>query len=135
MYGEKRPDSLPEWIRFAESPSDGELRRLYSDASVFVCPSWVEGFGLTPMEASACGCAVVATNVGALPDYAVDGRSILATPPRDPHALASAVIRLIDNDEERRSIAKCGNVYVKRFTWDKATVQLEGILKKHTGKV
>jgi glycosyltransferase involved in cell wall biosynthesis len=135
MYGEKRPDSLPEWISFAESPTDNELRRLYSDAGIFVCPSRVEGFGLTPMEASACGCAVVATNVGAVPDYAVDGRSILATPPRDPDALAAAIIRLIDNEDERRSIAERGNEYVKRFTWEKATDLLEGILKKHTGKV
>lgn len=135
MYGEKRPEGLPGWISFVENPSDAELRRLYSDADIFVCPSWVEGFGLTPMEASACGSAVVATNVGAVTDYAVNGRSILATPQRDPEALAGAIIRLVDDGAGRKAIAKYGNEYVKRFTWEKATDEFEAILKKYTGKV
>lgn len=131
FFGEKRPEGLPEWISFVENPSDGELRRLYSDADIFTCPSWAEGFGLMPMEASACGCAAAATNVGAIPDYAINGQSILATPPRDAQALAAAILRLAGNEAERRAMAKRGNEHVKQFTWEKATDELEAVLKKY----
>jgi glycosyltransferase involved in cell wall biosynthesis len=134
LYGENRPDGMPGWITFKENVSDSELRRLYSDADIFVCPSWVEGFGLTPMEASACGCAVVATNVGAVSDYAINGKTIISTPPRDPGALAGAIIRLVESEGDRKSIARCGNEYIKKFTWDKATDDLENIIKKHAGR-
>jgi hypothetical protein len=135
LYGIKRPDTIPPWASFVENASDDELRRLYSDADIFVCPSWVEGFGLTPMEASACGCAVVATNVGAVPDYAVNGKTIVSTPPRDPEALADAILCLVEDEGRRKAIASGGNEYIKQFSWDRATGELEQILVKYVGKV
>lgn len=133
MYGAKRGKDIPEWIKFHERVSDNELRELYSSSDIFVYPSWTEGFGLPPMEAMACGCAVVATNVGAVPDYAINGETILASPPRDPEALAKNIIKLIEDEDERKRIAESGYNYVKQFTWDKATDQLEEVFKKYVG--
>ena len=129
MYGAKRGKDIPEWVEFHERVSDNELRRLYSSSDIFVLPSWVEGCQLPPMEAMACGCAVVATNVGGVQDYAIHGETILATPARNPEVLARNIIKLIENADERRRIAENGYNYIKQFTWDRATDHLEQVFK------
>lgn len=134
MYGAKRGKDIPEWIKFHERVPDNELRELYSSSDIFVLPSWVEGCQLPPMEAMACGCAVVATNVGGVPDYAINGETVLASPQKDPEALAQNIIKLLENEDERKRIAENGYTHVKQFTWDKATDQLEEIFKKYVQK-
>jgi glycosyltransferase involved in cell wall biosynthesis len=129
LFGEKSPAGLPPWAIFHKNPTDDELRRLYSSADVFISPSWVEGFQLPSMEAAACGCAVVATNVGAVPDYGINGRTLLAPPPRRPELLAGSIIELLDDPERRKAIAAQGMAHVSQFTWDKATDTLESILE------
>ena len=83
---------VPDWIEFHVNPSDEELRELYCSCDIFVFPSWVEGFGLPPMEAMACKCAVVTTNVGAIPDYTIPGETALVVPPRESESLAKNII-------------------------------------------
>ncbi|MGB7533082.1 MAG: glycosyltransferase family 4 protein [Halobacteriota archaeon] len=131
MYGTKRRKDIPEWVNFYEKISDNELRQLYSSSDIFVLPSWVEGCQLPPMEAMACGCAVVATNVGGIPDYSINGENILASPPRNIKALAQNIIRLIEDEQKRRKIAENGYNHIKQFTWDKATDELEKVFEKY----
>jgi len=132
MYGAKRGKDIPEWIELYEKfLYDYESRKLYSSSDIFILPSWVEGCQLPPMEAMACGCAVVATNVGGVPDYAINGETVLASPPRNPEILAQNIIKLIENEDERKRIAENGYNYVKQFTWDRATNQLEKVFKKY----
>lgn len=128
MYGPMKGKEIPSWINFYESISDEELRRLYNIADIFVYPSWVEGFGLPPMEAMACGCAVVTTNVGGIPDYSISGSTVITVPVKNPQKLSDSVIKLIENEYERKQIAEAGLKYVQRFTWNEATDKFEGIL-------
>ncbi len=126
MFGLKRGDNVPEHVEFHENPSQEELRQLYCSCDIFVCPSWTEGCQLPPMEAMACQCAVVATNVGGIPDYTVPGETALVSPPRKPHALAQNLIRLLEEDEsELRCISLAGYQKIREFTWEKAAKQLE----------
>ncbi len=129
VHGNSADLNLPDWIVKYGKVSDGELRHLYNQASIYVIPSWVEGFGLPAMEAMACGCAVVSTDFGAITDYAVAGRSILVSPPRQPEALAANISALLEDPERLRGIAKCGNEYIAQFTWERATDKLEEILR------
>ena len=77
------------------------MPRWYRSADVLAAAPWYEPFGLTPLEAMACGVPVVATAVGGLIDTVVDGVTGDLVPPRDPRALGAALRRLLA-DEMRR---------------------------------
>ncbi|MGA3289044.1 MAG: glycosyltransferase family 4 protein [Candidatus Bathyarchaeia archaeon] len=131
LYGAASKKMVPDWITKCGSVSDNELKELYNSSEIFVLPSWVEGFGLPPMEAMACGCAVVATNVGGIPDYTIAGQTAMVSPPRTPEALAQNIIGLLENEGKLRKIAEAGHKYVQQFTWDRATDQMEQIFLKN----
>ncbi len=128
MHGVPARHDLPSWIKTYGRVSDDELRRLYNSSDIYVIPSWVEGSQLPPMEAMACGCAVVATNVGGITDYAIPEKTVLVSPPRKPKALAQNIIELLENRARLQEIAEAGHEYIKQFTWERATNRLEELL-------
>ncbi len=74
-----------------------DLHELYRDASIYVHPAtWQEAFGISIVEAMASGCAVVASEVGAIPELVQHERTGLIVPPGDVDALRKAVLRLSD---------------------------------------
>jgi glycosyltransferase involved in cell wall biosynthesis len=85
---------------------DADLPRLYALAEVFAFPSLLEGFGLPPVEAMACGLPVVASTVGSLPE--VVGDAGLLVPPQDPQALAKAIQSLLDDEALCRELGQRG---------------------------
>lgn len=132
MFGPRGKKGIPEEVEYHKNITTDELRKLYNSCDIFMCPSHCEGFGLPPMEAMACGCAVVTTNVGAVPDYTIPGKTALVSTPKDPEALAQNIIQLIENEDKRKQIAENGYNYVKQFTWDKSTDELEKRFQRYT---
>jgi glycosyltransferase involved in cell wall biosynthesis len=124
---------VPPWAEAHVNPPSAEIRRLYSTSHVFLSPSWIEGCQLPPMEAMACGCAVVATRVGGIPDYAVAGETALVCEPKRPDELARAVLALLGDAERRRRLARRGREHIAGFTWDRATDRFERALREGTG--
>ncbi len=106
-----------------------DLRRLYSSAHVVLCPSWYESFPLFPIEAMACGSAVVTTPYGT-EDYARDGVNALVVPPREPEPMARAVVALARDEERRRRLAAQGAQDARAFTWDAASEGMERALRE-----
>jgi glycosyltransferase involved in cell wall biosynthesis len=106
-------------VRFVSGVDDEAIVRLYAEAAVAVVPSLYEGFSLPAVEAMACGTPLVATTGGALPEVVgTDGVTGMLVPPGDPGALASAIGRLLDDDDLRDSIGAAGRERVlKEFTW------------------
>ena len=124
-----RPKTLPGWIEYHCDPPQEELvGSIYNGSSIYLCPSWTEGFGLPPAEAMACGCAVVSTDNGGVRDYAEHGVTALLSPPKDPEALAANLLRLLEDDELRMRLAVAGHEHIQEFTWERSTDLLEQFL-------
>lgn len=130
-FGTETVPGLPAGMHWVQAPTGEALRRLYCEHEVFVSPSWAEGCQLPPMEAMASGCAVVATNVGGIPDYAVAGRTALVVAPRQPESLAAALERLLEDPQLVQRIAHGGKEHIAGFTWERAVAAFEGVLQAH----
>jgi glycosyltransferase involved in cell wall biosynthesis len=94
-------------------PNSPELRALFKSADVFVLPSRGECLSLALMEATAAGAAVISTDVGALPEGAVDGKTAIVVDPGDVHSLGAAIERLVDDDELRTRLGLAGHALAK----------------------
>lgn len=113
-----------------DRPDDDKMAQLYSSADVFVFPSHVEGFGLPPLEAMACGTPVVTTDCLGVRDYVVNGKNAIVVPPQNPNALADAVINVLTNKMLAKKLRDNGLKTAKAFTWDKVTEKIENIFLK-----
>jgi len=108
-------------IRFLGFVSDSELQQLYNACEVFVFPSFYEGFGMPPLEAMACGRAVVCSNTSALPEV-VDGAAILA----DPYSvdeMVRAMADLVLDSELRARMERLGMQRAAHFSWQKSAAR------------
>jgi sugar transferase (PEP-CTERM/EpsH1 system associated) len=95
----------------------GEVRDvagLLTRSAIFVLPSRSEGISLTLLEAMACGLPIVATRVGGTPEVVIDGQTGLLVPPRDPAALAHAVLQLRRDPDGARRMGEAGRRRVER---------------------
>jgi len=102
--------------------------QLYSHASVFVCPSVYEPFGIINLEAMACEIPVVASRVGGIPEVVVDGETGLLVPPRDPAALAEAINLILGCAELSARFGKAGRARVeKHFSWQAIAMQTKEV--------
>lgn len=129
VYGAKKPtykSKVP--YTFIQRPSDEELAKLYSSADVVVSASWYESFPLPPIEAMACGAPVVTTRYGT-EDYAFHEKNALVVPPKDPKALADAILRLLEDEDLREQFRKEGPKTARQFTWDKTVDKVERLFK------
>jgi glycosyltransferase involved in cell wall biosynthesis len=96
---------VEEGVTFVGRKRSDRLRWYYSAADVFVSTPWYEPYGLTPLEAMACGTPVVCAAVGGIPYTVADGRTGFLVPPRDPEALADRVVRTLTDESLRRRFA------------------------------
>jgi glycosyltransferase involved in cell wall biosynthesis len=95
------------------------LREEYCRCTLLVQPSLYEGFGLPAAEALACGTPVVATAVGAVPEVVTPETGVLV-PPRDPGALADAILSLLDDPARRERMGAAGRERMARhFSWER----------------
>ncbi len=116
----KEPCEINTFIpcTFFERPDDQLLAQLYGSCDVFVSASWWEGFGLPPLEAMACGAPVVTTDSQGVREYARDGENCLMVSPRDPAALAAAIIRLINEPDLAQRFRENGPKTAALFDWE-----------------
>lgn len=98
------------------------LKYYYSAADVFVTTPWYEPFGITPIEAMACGTPVIGANVGGIKFTVKDGETGYLIPPNQPDLLADRLFHLSENPQLRSLF---GRQAIRRsqdhFTWQKVT--------------
>jgi glycosyltransferase involved in cell wall biosynthesis len=102
-------------IEWDENLNGDGLLRAYQTASVLVLASNYEGFGLPVVEAMACGTPVICSNVSSLPEVA--GDAAVLVPPRDPAALAAAMVGVLNEPVRWQDLSERGLARAKSFTW------------------
>ena len=124
LFGMETPVGMGDYV-FHKSPNEEELRQLYNWADIFIFPSKNEGWGLTPVEAMACGCAVVGTNTGCMIDLGVNEKNALIVQPEDVEGLSKAIVKLAENPKLRNEIARNGLETARMLDWHNATELFE----------
>jgi glycosyltransferase involved in cell wall biosynthesis len=107
-------DDVPGWIRSAD---------------VVLAVPWYEPFGITPLEAMACGRPVVATAVGGLVDSVADGVTGDLVPPRDPAALGAALAALLADDDRRTAYGAAGVLRARRYRWSRVVADTDAVYR------
>ncbi len=127
----KKPDDLPQWMEYYQTPDRKLLRKLYNKASVFISPSLAEGFPLPPAEAMMCGAALACTDIGGHREYAIDDKTAILFKPKDSDNIVTVLKKLLSDSELRFRLAYAGNGYIKQFTWKRSVDDFENILKQN----
>lgn len=109
-------------------PADDELVALYRHCDLFVSCSWGEGLGYPPLEAMICGTPVVLTDSIGVRDYAQHEENCLVVPPRDPEAMAAAILRLVHEPALAQRLVEQGKITVRHYQWDAVIDRVEGAL-------
>ena len=95
--------------------NDFELCEIYRNSDIFVFTSWIEGFGLPPLEALANGCPVVSTACGGVEDFLVNGSNSILVPIKSPNLIADSVLQLLNSETLRRKFITNGYNTANKF--------------------
>lgn len=107
------------------------LKYYYCASDVFVTTPWYEPFGITPLEAMACGTPVIGSNVGGIKFTVKDSETGFLVPPNDPDTIAEKIAYLLKNPEIRDRLGSQGRDRVARyFTWKKVTNSIATLYEK-----
>lgn len=118
---------LENRIRFMGRVNDTELCLLYNRAEAFVYPSLYEGFGIPSLEALACGCPVIASDIPASREVAGEWAAFFD--PCDPAALVSALETAVANGRSSPRVAG-GLEWVKQFTWERTAAGMLDVYRQ-----
>mgnify|MGYP003627159920 CR=1 FL=1 len=139
LFGESiRPEHEPlikalRDCEYHQLPAGKALLKVYQEIDIFLFTSdETEAFGNPPLEAMAVGCAVVATKVGAIPDYSVHAESALHCEPRDVKTMTSSIQRLIDDPGLRLGLGTTAKTAAQAHRWINQAEKLEAVLKTMT---
>ena len=121
-------EEIADMVTFVGRRGRDALKYYYSAADVFVTTPWYEPFGITPVEAMACGTPVVGSNVGGIKFTVRDSETGYLVPPNDPEALAERLAHLYANPKllslfGRQAIQRANDL----FTWRKVTTALAAL--------
>ena len=128
----KRDDnshSVEKWVQYNDYKnvdffgfaSDEELAWLYENCAAYVFPTFMEGFGLPPLEAMRHGAPVVSSNATCLPEVLGDGA--LYFNPHKPYEIAREVESILTDDKLRKSLIKKGSSQVEKYSWERMARQ------------
>lgn len=127
VFKSSSTEDLGENILHVGYVSDGELRTLYEHASIFVYPSFYEGFGLPPLEAMSLGCPVIVSERASMPEIC-DNAAIYCNPD-NPMDIAQKIQLLMDNDDLRIEMSEKGVIRSTNFSWEKSAQQVLDIIR------
>lgn len=116
------------WLRILDNVHESDLACLYSAALGSVTATLAEGFYLPAIEAMACGCPVLATNVGAIPEIC-GGHAILAKPTQQ--SLTAGLQMLVREDILRQDDQRSARIdYARSFSWEKTAAKVAKLIEE-----
>jgi len=127
-------------VTFAGQKSRTELKYYYAAADIFITTPWYEPFGITPLEAMACGTPVIGSNVGGIKYSVADGKTGLLVPPQDPEKLCRAISTLLHSpflmkEMSENAIRRINTLFTWKLVAQKMQEVYEMILHSNvTGK-
>jgi glycosyltransferase involved in cell wall biosynthesis len=119
-----------EHVRFLGYVPDDDLPALLNGALAYVVPSLYEGFGMTVLEAQACGTPVLASDVSSLPE--VVGDAGLLVDPQDVAAIANGIMQLVADGDLRTRLRERGLHHAAQWTWERTARQTLAVLEAAT---
>jgi glycosyltransferase involved in cell wall biosynthesis len=127
--------NIEDKVEFTGFVDQGEKVRRLQRAWVAVCPSLKEGWGLTNIEANACGTPVIASNVPGLRDSVVNGETGILYEYGNVKELSDCLVRVLSEESLRQKLRQGGLNWANRFNWDQAaekTLELIGhVVDRH----
>ncbi len=115
-----KKEKVADLVTFVGRRQRNILKYYYSAADIFVSTPWYEPFGITPLEAMACGTPVIGSNVGGIKYTVVDGKTGYLVPPKDPDSLAARMAEMFQKPELLARFSKQAVARVrKHFTWER----------------
>jgi glycosyltransferase involved in cell wall biosynthesis len=135
LHGIAEKHHVLDAIHFAGRKGRDVLKYYYSAADIFITTPWYEPFGITPLEAMACGTPVIGANVGGIKYSVVDGETGALVSPENPDELADKVSKLLADENELKRLGQNAIRRVNQhFTWksvaDKVNMLYEEILQR-----
>jgi D-inositol-3-phosphate glycosyltransferase len=131
LQGIAANENIADNVTFVGAKGRDALRWYYSAADVFVSTPWYEPFGITPVEAMACGTPVVGSNVGGIKFTVRDGETGYLVPPNDPEALAERIAHLYRHPKLVRALnAQAIRRANDLFNWGKVTGSIASLYEE-----
>ena len=120
--------SLRQKVKLLGYVPANDLPALYTGAQLLFFPSLYEGFGNPVLEAMACGTPVITSNLSSLPEVA--GDAALLVDPYDTEALASSLVKLLEDSSLRNELKERGLKQAENFSWRKAAMEMIEVYNK-----
>jgi glycosyltransferase involved in cell wall biosynthesis len=134
---EKLAEKYSDRVFFTGWLDDKVVREYVANADMMIFPSLYEGFGIPPLEAMACGCPVIASDIEVIRE--VCGSSVYYFNPNDPEELSLKIIDLINNKNLRKKLILDGKKQSQKYNWDKSNHKIQrkmiGFIKDNFKKV
>jgi len=125
LRAQARKLGLSERVIFTGYIDEQKKIDLYRRAAIFINPSFKEGWGITCIEAGACGTAVIANNAPGLRDSVVHGKTGLLYGENEALLLAECITQLFEHPSMRASMETAGREWALNFSWDKSAERME----------
>ena len=131
FFGYSKPDNrdFDEQYEWIHAPVGEDLRETYRRIHIFISASLQEGCHNPPREAMAAECAVVATNVGCIPDIAEHNLNALIVSPGSVNELEEAISRLICSPKLIKKLSREGKERILKDTWESKVLKFEKCLE------
>jgi Glycosyltransferase len=134
LIGKRSADSpvqLPPGVNFVGEFAHADVMASYRHAGVVAMPSeWPEPFGLVAVEAMLAGAPLVASRVGGLADQVVDGVNGILVPPRSSHALAKALLAVLEDQRLRERLSVAARASAGQYTVSAICGQVEAVYER-----